>query len=69
MEERRLATHHVKARKKGEKVWYFVTTRGGLNRLRIHAHTYYPDTVEQAVQAMTADNPGYDFRSQPIERK
>lgn len=53
----------IKVKKAGEKAWYFLTPRGGMIRLRIHAAQF--DTAEKAqavIDANAADNPGFEWK-------
>lgn len=53
----------IKCREVGKKAWAFLTPRGGLSRLRIHAARF--DTVEKAralIDANKDDNPEWQFR-------
>lgn len=64
----------IKARKRlGSKAWWFVSAKGGLNRLRIHAARYTDRTVDGktetaqwrvwfAIGELSADNPDYEFK-------
>lgn len=54
---------YVKVRRIGEKRFYFVEPRGGLNRLRIHAARF--DDIEKAQAFIDANgprNPEFEFR-------
>lgn len=61
------ATHYIKARKRGEKGWWFVSSDGKMNRLRVHALRYFAHTVNEAVATLATDNPEYDFKAVPIQ--
>lgn len=60
-------THHVKCREKGKKTWKFMTPRGGLNSLRIHAAQFTEEKAKAFIEENTPDNPEWEFKSQPIE--
>lgn len=61
-------THHVKCRKKGDKRWRFVSPGGKTSRLRIHAGLFTADTARLFVAAAGPGNPGFEFKTQKIER-
>ena len=54
----------VKARKTGDKAWHFVTPKGGMNRLRVHA-SLYPSNEAAALAATELGklNTGYEFKA------
>lgn len=47
---------HVKLRPKGHKRYEFLTSRGGLNHLRIHAAMFTPARAEQVVSEIKAEH-------------
>lgn len=54
---------YVKCRMKGQKAWRFLTSRGGLNRLRIHAATFKSKEAAQAlIDENAADNPEWEWK-------
>ena len=54
---------HIKIREKGKKAWYFLTSRGGMNRLRVHAATFKDEAAAQAViDENKADNPEFEWK-------
>lgn len=53
---------YVKARKPGEKAWWFLTGSGGMNRLRVHAAPYKPEKIEEALRILRQDNPEFEFK-------
>jgi hypothetical protein len=54
---------HVKVRKAGARAWWFLSSNGDMNRLRVHAAEFstLPD-----VATLTTDNPGYEFKAVSI---
>jgi len=48
--------HAIKVKLKGGKAYYFLTPRGGLIRLRIHAALYTKEQGQQAAAVILADN-------------
>ncbi len=55
----------VMCRKQGEKGWYFMTGKGGMNRLRVHAQPFKPDDIEGLKTRLREMNPGYEFKHVP----
>lgn len=55
-------THAIKFRRKGDRVWYFATSRGNANRLRIHAALFSKEQAEKAVIADQKNNPNLEFK-------
>jgi hypothetical protein len=56
-------TAHVQCREVGKKTWRYLTSNGGLNRLRVHASRF--DTAEKAQKLIDAnkdDNPEWEWR-------
>jgi hypothetical protein len=62
-------THFVKARKDGAKSFFFLGSGGSLTRLRVHAVPFTHEGAQNAVAVLAADNPGWEFRTQPISAK
>ena len=56
-------THYVKARKRGAKGWYFLTSKLGLNRLRIHAGMYTKEQAEQSAAEFAKQDESYEFKA------
>lgn len=53
----------IKVKKAGEKAWYFLTPKGGMNKLRIHAGQFA--TAEKAqtlIDENAADNPDFAWK-------
>lgn len=63
-----MTTHHVKARAPDTKRFWFLTPSGKMNPLRIHAAMMTEDRARELVAQLTADNPGWTFRVQRIDR-
>lgn len=59
-------THYIKARKKGERAWYFITPKGGMIRLRVHASLFTSEAADKVLEGIAKDNPEYDFKKVPI---
>lgn len=58
-----MTVYFVKARKAGSKGWAFLTSKGGTNRLRVHAARF--PTTERAnavAKFCIEDNPSWEFR-------
>lgn len=55
-------THHVKVRKKGEKCWAFLS-RGGTNRLRVHALQFTREQADRLIADSAPSNPDWDFKA------
>lgn len=52
---------HIKLRKTGDKTFCFLSGKGGLNRLRIHAAQFRQESDAQSVLAqILEDNPDYE---------
>lgn len=54
---RRFGTHAVKVRLKDTKQFQFLTSDGGLNRLRIHAALSTPERCAEYAANILKDNP------------
>jgi hypothetical protein len=59
-------THYIKVRQSGERSWKFLASGGHETRLRIHANQFTEENARKAVEQLTADNPGFEFKMQPI---
>jgi hypothetical protein len=58
-----MGTHGLKIREKGKRAWYFVTSKGGSNRLRIHAARFDDAEKAQAViDKYAAENDHLEFK-------
>jgi hypothetical protein len=54
---------YVKCREVGKKQFLFLTSRGGLNRLRIHAARFETkDKAQALIDENAADNPEWEFK-------
>lgn len=54
----------IKVRKRGSKRWDFLTPKGGVTHLRIHAAGFPTVAAAQAVvDASAADNPDWEWRA------
>lgn len=54
---------HVKVRERGDKRFKFLTSRGSLNSLRVHAASFESAEKAQAfIDANAPDNPEFEFR-------
>lgn len=51
-------THLVKLRRVGDARWHFLTHRGGLNRLRVHAAQFDLVSAKRSVQDILLENEG-----------
>ena len=60
------ATHRIKVRRKGEKVWRFLTSSGDLNRLRVHAGQWTSQMAQQWVAINAPLDPDCEFKVVPI---
>jgi hypothetical protein len=66
----RAAEWFVKARKAGDKRFRFVAPEGRLTTLRLHASRWTDrTTAENALAALAAGNPEFEFRVQPAETR
>jgi hypothetical protein len=62
-------SYHVKVREPGAKRFYFLTSNGGMNALRIHAAIFASAEKAQAlIDANAPDNPGWDWKVQPASK-
>lgn len=59
-------THHVKVRKVGKKRWGFLTSKSGVNYLRIHAAQFTEAGAIALVEENRADNPEWEWKIVPI---
>lgn len=50
----------IKLRKKGTRVYWFLTSKGRLNRLRIHASEMGEGKAVDVLTRIVADNPGFE---------
>lgn len=57
--------YFVKCRKHGDKRFRFLTPRGKLNMLRVHAARVTKNEAIAWVTQLIADNPGYEFKAVP----
>lgn len=55
---------YVKARKEGDKRYWFVGSEGKLNRLRVHAIMFTHERAQDRVAVLAMDNPGFEFKTQ-----
>jgi hypothetical protein len=55
----------IQIRKDG-KCLGFLTPKGGINRLRVHAALVPLSGIQDQIVRLTADNPGYEFTVQRI---
>jgi hypothetical protein len=53
---------HIKVRKRGERRFNFLTSKGGINHLRIHAAIFDDQKAVQFVEANAPDNPDFEWR-------
>jgi hypothetical protein len=60
------ADHAIKVRKEGERVYRFLTPKGGETRLRLHAATITKANGEAMIVQLAADNPGFEFKVVPL---
>ncbi|WP_137114154.1 hypothetical protein [Mesorhizobium sp. GR13] len=53
----------IKVREKGRKKWQFLTSRGGLTNLRVHAARWSTrEPCDTLIADNAADNPEWDFK-------
>lgn len=58
-----MAIHYVKCREKGKKRFAFLTSKGALNNLTIHAARFESaEKAEALIAANAADNPEWEFK-------
>lgn len=50
-------THFVKVREKTAKAFWFLTPKGGMNRLRVHASQFTEEQANKAVEEINRENP------------
>lgn len=60
-----MKTHFIKVRTKGEKRFYFMSSKG-TNRLRFHALRFTKEEAEAEVAELAPLNPELEFRVQQI---
>jgi hypothetical protein len=60
------AARFIKVRGPGEKTWAFISPRGGVSRLRIHACRFMnQEAAEELIAGARADDPGWDWKVVP----
>ncbi len=52
----------IKARKHGEKGWWFLKPGGAMTRVKIHASRFTSDDAQQAMATLTPNNLDYEFK-------
>lgn len=62
-------THSVKVKEPTDKVWYFLTPRGGKTRLRFHAVMVTPERAAALVAELEELNPGVKAKVTPLFRQ
>lgn len=61
-------THHIKVREKGKTRWAFLTARGTINYLRLHAAQFTEENANKVIQDNQADNPDWEFKAVLINK-
>jgi hypothetical protein len=55
--------HIIKVRKKGDKQWSFLTSKGGTNRLRIHAACFQSkEKAQSVIDENAAENTEWEWK-------
>lgn len=58
-----LGSHAVKVKFNNAKVWYFASSGGSVNRLRVHAATFTPENAEKFAAAQREHAGEYGIES------
>lgn len=54
---------YIKTRMKGDKAWWFLTSKGGTNRLRIYAARFETrGDAQKIIDDNTDDNPEWEWK-------
>lgn len=60
-------SHAIKCRETGGKSWSFLSSGGGLNRLKIHAARFdSKDKAQAVIDANKDDNPDWEWKVVPL---
>lgn len=60
-------TAYIKARKKGDKQWSFLTSKGGINKLRVHAAIFDDEAAQRIIDANNGGNQAWEFKVQKVK--
>jgi len=61
-----MGTHAIKVKAPDMKRWEFLTPRGSLTHLRLHAALATPERCAEFVAELRQDNPGVEFKIVPL---
>lgn len=60
-------SHFVKVKSPESKRFTFLTPKGGVNNLRVHAGRWAQDAAERLVAEIKEENPGWDAKAVEIK--